>query len=98
VFRRMLGIGVDSGVGAATGDVTHLPPWRPTRLSEPTTAKAARELFRAATIEPDGRARVIAWHGSGDLAHTSVATGFVRLPQVDRDITVDEPVMFLPML
>lgn len=58
-------------------------PWRDVELGEPTKAKAARQMFRAGVLGEDGRAKVTAWQGSGDLAHLAGGAGFVRLPKVD---------------
>lgn len=73
-------------------------PWRRVVLSEATKASSKREVFRAANLVRDGGAAVIGWHGSGDLMHTAMADGFVRLPRTDDIIEVGTLVDFLPML
>ena len=67
--------------------VTPAPlPWREVQLAQGTKSNAKRELFRAARLEPDGRATVLSWQGSGDLMHTADAEGFVRLPLRDAPV------------
>ena len=72
-------------------------PWRTVRLAEPVKAKASRQVFRAAKLLDADRAQVIQWHGSGDLAHTAEADGFVRLPLTDDPVPADTKVSYLAM-
>jgi molybdopterin molybdotransferase len=71
-------------------------PWRKASLAEPTKAKAARQLFRAATLQADGTARVVHWHGSGDLVHTAAGLAWARLPLMDGEIAAGELIDILP--
>ncbi len=88
-----------------------MPSWQRVRLSESVKAKSAREVFRAAVLcdarnasvddEDDhvgATARVIPWQGSGDLMHTATATGWVRLPCEDKEISAGEVVRYQAML
>jgi len=78
--------------------VTPAPlPWREVQLAQGTKSNAKRELFRAARLEPDGRATVLSWQGSGDLMHTADAQGFVRLPLRDAPVEAGETVRYLPI-
>lgn len=70
--------------------------WREVRLASEVKCNPRRALFRAAKLRHDGAAEVIAWHGSGDLAHTASMDGWVRLPITDAMLPKGESVMFLP--
>jgi molybdopterin molybdotransferase len=78
------------------GDATL--PWRRLPLGEAVKAKASRQLFRAATIQRDGAVRIVHWHGSGDLAHTSGASAWARLPLVDGELAAGAMVDVLPWI
>ncbi len=84
LVRRMLGQGP--------------PTWRLVPLAEPVQPNPHRELFRAAVLTDTSTARVLSWHGSGDLAHTAAATGWIRLPQQEPALTPPQNVPYLPML
>ena len=75
-------------------------PWRRVWLSHEAQPNPRREVFRSARLIADTRdqAEVIHWHGSGDLAHTSQATGFVRLPKQEQPLTPGTAARFLPMI
>ena len=89
VLRKMLA----SGSGAPP-----VLPWRDVRLAEPVKTSSKRLVFRAAAIQPEGTAKVIQWHGSGDLIHTAAADGFVRLPMQDEPAPAGVTVGYLPMI
>jgi molybdopterin molybdotransferase len=75
-------------------------PWRRVRLSQETSPNPRREAFRSARLigETRDQAEVIDWHGSGDLAHTSRANGFIRLPAQSQPLRPGEAARFLPMI
>jgi molybdopterin molybdotransferase len=73
-------------------------PWVSTPLAGEVKASRKRQVFRAATLNPNGSASVIHWHGSGDLVHTAEADGFVRLPLQDEPIAAGASVPFLPLI
>jgi molybdopterin molybdotransferase len=84
VIRRMLGLGPSW--------------WRPIALAEAIQPNDRRELFRAAALTQEAAARVLPWHGSGDLAHTALAAGWVRLPMQEPSLQPGQIVPYLPML
>jgi molybdopterin molybdotransferase len=90
VIRRML-------MGAAH-EAFDVLPWRNVPLADQVTPKPARELFRTATLNQAGEAELVQWHGSGDLAHTSTASGFVRLPKQSDPLPAGSLVPFLPSI
>lgn len=75
-------------------------PWRRVNLTEAVKPNAHREAFRSAELVGDHKqqARVIQWKGSGDLAHTARADGFVRLPMQQEELHPGDPVWFLPVI
>ena len=75
-------------------------PWRRVWLSKEASPNPRREVFRSARLIGDTRdqVEVIHWHGSGDLAHTSQADGFVRLPAQAEPLPPGTAVRFLPMI
>lgn len=75
-------------------------PWRRVWLSQPVKANGSREVFRSAALigETRDQARVIDWHGSGDLAHTGEADGLIRLPMRPGTIDAGEAVAYLPLI
>ncbi len=75
-------------------------PWRRVWLSQETQPNPRREVFRSVRLIGDTRdqVEVIHWHGSGDLAHTSQADGFVRLPAQAEPLQPGTAVRFLPMI
>lgn len=87
VLRAMLTAGRDAAL-----------PWRSVRLVESVKAKANRLVFRAAKLLDGDRAQVIQWHGSGDLAHTAEADGFVRLPLTDDPVAAGTEVLYLSIV
>jgi molybdopterin molybdotransferase len=75
-------------------------PWRRVQLGETVTPNPRREAFRLGE-SVDGntdKVRVIGWKGSGDLAHTARADGFVRLPMRQEELRPGDPVWFLPVI
>lgn len=73
--------------------------WRDVVLGAETKASSKRQVFRAASIAPDGRsAWVLPWQGSGDLMHTYSADAWVRLPLQDEVIPAGTVVKMLPMI
>ncbi len=75
-------------------------PWRRVEVVEAVTPNPRREAFRLVEFV-DGnqdKARVIGWKGSGDLAHTSRADGFVRLPLRQEELRPGDPAWFLPII
>jgi molybdopterin molybdotransferase len=70
-------------------------PWRGVPLAQRATASARRQVFRAAKLNADGGAGILAWHGSGDLMHTAGADCLLRLPLTDDPI---EPGTIVPCL
>lgn len=75
-------------------------PWRRVGLGQAVTPNPRREAFRSAELIGDNKeqVRVIGWKGSGDLAHTSRADGFVRLPMRREEMRPGDPAWFLPMI
>lgn len=75
-------------------------PWRVVRLANEAKPNPRREVFRSARLVGAMRdsAEVIHWHGSGDLAHTSQAEGFIRLPIQAEPLSAGASVAFLPMI
>jgi molybdopterin molybdotransferase len=71
-------------------------PWRPVVLAEAVQPNPKRRAFRPAILTDDGRARVPAWAGSGDLAHTAVTDGLVELPVQDQPVAAATSLRFLP--
>ncbi|MCX5662877.1 MAG: molybdopterin molybdotransferase MoeA [Planctomycetota bacterium] len=80
-----------------SGDVSVLP-WRRVMLANEASPSPKREVFRAARLTPEGAAEVLPWHGSGDLAHTAAAEGWVRLPLQKEPVPAGTGVAFLPMI
>lgn len=75
-------------------------PWRRVQLGEAVTPNPRREAFRLGE-SVDGNAdkvRVIGWKGSGDLAHTARADGFLRLPMRQEALRPGDPAWFLPVI
>lgn len=75
-------------------------PWRRVEMGEAVTPNPRREAFRLGEFF-DGnqhKARVIGWKGSGDLAHTARADGFVRLPMRQEELRPGSPAWFLPLI
>lgn len=87
VIRAMVGLPVEL-------------PWRRVWLSQETSTHPRREVFRSARLigETRDQIQVIDWHGSGDLAHTSRADGFIRLPAQTQPLQPGDAVRFLPMI
>lgn len=75
-------------------------PWRRVALGGAVTPNPRREAFRLAALTGDNkdRACVIGWKGSGDLAHTSRADGFVRLPMRQDELRPGDTAWFLPVI
>lgn len=82
---------------ALAGDARPLP-WRRVTLAQPTQANAKRTAFRPAQLVGPGRdqAAVLAWRGSGDLAHTAEAHGLLALPAAAGEMPAGQPLSFLP--
>ena len=59
---------------------TDAPGWEPRQLAEPVREAPRRTTYRPVRLLEDGRARIPAWQGSGDLAHLAHCTGMVELP------------------
>lgn len=55
-------------------------PWSTAALAADVRPNPARQLFRTVRLDADGKAVAVTWQGSGDLMHTAVADGVVRLP------------------
>ncbi len=74
--------------------------WDKVSLTETVKPNPNREAFRCAQLAKDcpGKARVIGWQNSGDLAHTANADGFVRLPKKKMIVNEGEVVPFLRMI
>lgn len=94
MVRKMLGLA--SG-GVASGGVL---PWRRVWLAAPVKPNARREAFRAARFVGETREQVevLPWQGSGDLAHTATAEGWVRLPASHAELQAGTGLSFLPLL
>lgn len=92
-LRKMTGE-LAEGLGAGQQAL----PWREAALAGATVASSKRELFRAARLTREGAAEVLPWHGSGDLAHTAGATGWVRLPLQKEPVEAGTKVSYLPMI
>ena len=75
-------------------------PWRRVWLSQETSTHPRREVFRSGRLigETRDQVQVIDWHGSGDLAHTSRADGFVHLPAQAEPLQPGAAVRFLPLI
>jgi molybdopterin molybdotransferase len=75
-------------------------PWRRVHLSHPVAPKPRREVFRSARLIGETRDEVelVAWHGSGDLAHTTQAEGLVRLKTGTQPLQAGDAVPFLPFI
>lgn len=75
-------------------------PWRRVVLASPAKANPRREAFRAARFVGQGeqRVEVVAWQGSGDLMHTAVADGLLRLPAQEGRVEAQTELWFLPVL
>jgi molybdopterin molybdotransferase len=73
-----------------------LLPWRPVTLAEAVRPNATRRAFRPAMILEDGRVRVPAWAGSGDLTHTTPTDGLVELPIQAEAVAAGTVLRFLP--
>jgi len=75
-------------------------PWRRITLSNSVAPKAQREVFRLARLigETRDRAEVVAWQGSGDLSHTAMADGFIRLKMGAQALQAGDEAPFLPIL
>jgi molybdopterin molybdotransferase len=71
-------------------------PWRVVELAERVTPNARRRAFRPAILEDHDRARVPAWAGSGDLAHTAPTAGLVELPVQAETVPAGTVLRFLP--
>ena len=84
----------------AISGVTAELPWRRVELAEGVTPNPRREAFRSAELVSDNKeqVRVLGWKGSGDLAHTACADGFVRLPMRDEALHPGDAVWFLPVI
>jgi len=74
------------------------PTWRTVRLTNAAQPKSARQLFRAARLEGTDAARIVTWHGSGDLMHLAAADGFVALPMQDEPVPAGTALPFLPIV
>lgn len=70
-------------------------PWRQVPLAEDVRARSDRQLFRATRLVPEGTARLVTWHGSGDLMHLAKAEGLTRLP-LQETVAAGTSVPFLP--
>ncbi len=75
-----------------------LLPWRPVLLAEPVKPNRTRTLFRAVQLTQHGEAKVLPWHGSGDLMHTAKADGLVRLAKQEAPVPARATVPFLPLV
>ncbi len=75
-------------------------PWRRVWLAKETSPNPRREVFRSVRLIGGTRdqVEVIDWHGSGDLAHSSEADGFVRLPAQAEPLRPGAAARFLPMI
>jgi molybdopterin molybdotransferase len=82
VVRALLGIAPDL-------------PWRPVLLAEAVQPNPKRRAFRPASLTDDGRVRVPAWAGSGDLAHTAATDGLVELPVQPQPVEAATSLRFL---
>jgi molybdopterin molybdotransferase len=70
-------------------------PWRQVALAEPVQPNPTRRAFRPAILTDDGRVRVPAWAGSGDLAHTARTDGLVELPVQTQPVEAATSLRFL---
>lgn len=71
-------------------------PWRTVELAEPVKPNPGRRMFRPALLQPDGRALVPSWAGSGDLAHTAPTHGLIELPIQTEPVQAGARLRFLP--
>ena len=71
-------------------------PWRPVELIESVKPNPRRRAFRPAILEDHCRARVPAWAGSGDLAHTAPTDGLLELPVQAEPVEAGARLRFLP--
>ncbi len=71
-------------------------PWRPVVLADPVNPNPRRRAFRPATLCDGNRARVPAWAGSGDLAHTAQTHGALELPVQEEPVAPGTSLRFLP--
>lgn len=74
-------------------------PWRRVWLAGEARASDKRQVFRAVRYVGQTREQVqiIPWQGSGDLMHTALADGFVRLPIQAEPVHPGEPLAMLPL-
>jgi molybdopterin molybdotransferase len=70
-------------------------PWLQVELAQPVKPNPHRRAFRPAMIQPDGRAVVPSWSGSGDLAHTAPTHGLLELPVQDQAVLHGARLRFL---
>jgi molybdopterin molybdotransferase len=70
-------------------------PWRQVTLAEAVKPNPNRRAFRPAILVDDHRARVPAWAGSGDLAHTALTDGFLELPVQAQPVDAGRTLRFL---
>ncbi|MHC4769050.1 MAG: molybdopterin molybdotransferase MoeA [Planctomycetota bacterium] len=70
-------------------------PWRQVALAERVQPNPTRRAFRPAILTGDGRVRVPAWAGSGDLAHTAPTDGLVELPVQTQPVEAATSLRFL---
>lgn len=96
MVRKMLGLGCGEDTSGG-GDGL---PWRRVWLASAVKPNARREAFRAARFvgETRDQVEVVPWQGSGDLAHTATAEGWVRLPAGEAEIGAGNGLSFLPFL
>ena len=71
-------------------------PWRVVEIAEAVKPNPRRRAFRPAFLCDDGRARVPAWAGSGDLAHTAPTHGLLELPVQSEPVAAGTRLRFLP--
>ncbi len=72
-------------------------PWREgVEVAEEVRPNPKRRAFRPAVMGADGRVRVPAWQGSGDLVHTGTATGLLELPPGEEAVSAGARLRYLP--
>ncbi len=70
-------------------------PWRAVELSAPVKPNPKRRAYRPAVLVGERGARVPAWAGSGDLAHTAPTDGLLELPVQSEDVAAGTALRFL---
>ncbi|QDU35511.1 Molybdopterin molybdenumtransferase [Poriferisphaera corsica] len=74
-------------------------PWQRVWSTESITPNPKREMFRAVKFIGDTRDQIqlIPWHTSGDIVHTALADGIIRVPLQQQSIPPGSPLPFLPI-